>query len=327
MLAAGVEPTVGARERLAARVREELNAPVLPEAHDVARYARELHGDAYGPILFYGSCLRADSPEGIMDVYLLSRSHAGFHGPTSKGKALAGLNWLIPPNIYFWTIPHPVHGALRAKVAVVTEEQFQQASEFDAWSPSIWARFCQPSVLLDSPNEASRERVVHAIVTAILTAARWAAYLGPKSGTARDYWTALFGATYAAELRPERNNRPAIIYDAHAERYDALLKDAWEALDIPVSVGPGGVLTPTVNAAARALAKRGFTARQRSGKGISVARIVKGALTFQGGLDYLLWKVERHSGVAIELNDWQRKHPFLGAPRVLMQLRRAGAVR
>ena len=111
MLAAGVEPTDGARERLAARVREELNAPVLPEAHDVARYARELHGDAYGPILFYGSCLRADSPEGIMDVYLLSRSHAGFHGPTSKGKALAGLNWLIPPNIYFWTIPHPVHGA------------------------------------------------------------------------------------------------------------------------------------------------------------------------------------------------------------------------
>jgi hypothetical protein len=126
---------------------------------------------------------------------------------------------------------------------------------------------------------------------------------------------------------PSATTGRAIIYDAHAERYDALLKDAWEALDIPVSVGPGGVLTPTVNAAARALAKRGFTARQRSGKGISVVRIVKGALTFQGGLDYLLWKVERHSGVAIELNDWQRKHPFLGAPRVLMQLRRAGAVR
>ncbi|MCA9574125.1 MAG: hypothetical protein R3B40_28965 [Polyangiales bacterium] len=315
-----------ARERLAARVRTELDAPVLPEAHDVARYARELHGDTYGPALFYGSCLRADSPEGIMDVYLLSRSHAEFHGRSSGGRALAGLNWLIPPNIYFWMIPHAEHGSLRAKVAVVTEQQFADGSRFDAWSPSIWARFCQPCVLLDSPDEAARERVVDTIVTAILTAARWAAYLGPRSGSTRDYWTALFAATYGAELRPERNNRPAIIYDANAERYDALLRDAWAALDIPYTVD-GEVLTPVVDAAAQAVAKRGFVARQRSGKGISVARIVKGALTFSGGVDYLLWKVERHSGVSVELSDWQRKHPFLGAPGVFLQLRRAGAVR
>ncbi|MCA9535168.1 MAG: hypothetical protein KC593_15860 [Myxococcales bacterium] len=322
----GAAAAAGARDRLAARVREELSAPVLPEAHDVARYARQLHGDAYGPALFYGSCLRADSPEGIMDVYLLSRTHAAFHGQTPRGRALAGLNWLIPPNIYFWMIPHPQHGSLRAKVAVVTEQQFREGASVDAWSPSIWARFCQPCVLLDAPDEAARERVVDTIVTAILTAARWAAYLGPSKGTARDYWTALFAATYGAELRPERNNRPAIIYDAHPERYDALLRDAWAALEIPVEVS-GAVLTPKVNTAAKAVAKRGFVARQRSGKGISVARIVKGALTFSGGVDYLLWKVERHSGVSVELSDWQRKHPFLGAPGVYLQLRRAGAVR
>jgi hypothetical protein len=208
----------------------------------------------------------------------------------------------------------------------VTEQQFREGASFDAWSPSIWARFCQPSVLLDAPDDAARERVVDTIVTAILTAARWAAYLGPASGSTRDYWTALFAATYGAELRPERNNRPAIIYDANAERYDALLRDAWEALSIPTEVR-GETLTPTVNAAAKALAKRGFVARQRSGKGISVARIVKGALTFSGGVDYLLWKVERHSGVSVELSAWQRKHPFLGAPGVYLQLRRAGAVR
>ena len=315
-----------ARARLAERVRQELAAPVLAEAHDVARYARELHGDTYGPVLFYGSCLRADSPEGIMDVYLLSHSHAGFHGPGARGRTLGALNWLIPPNIYFWLIPHATHGSLRAKVAVVTERQFAEGARFDAWSPSIWARFCQPCVLLDAPDDAARERVVEAIVTAILTAARWAAYLGPRSGSARDYWTALFAATYGAELRPERNNRPAIIYDADAERYDALLRDAWTALAIPWSER-GDTLTPTVNAAAQAVAKRGFVARQRSGKGISVARLVKGTLTFSGGVDYLLWKVERHSGVAVELNDWQRKHPFLGAPGVYMRLRRAGAVR
>lgn len=315
-----------ARARLTARVREELAAPVLAEAHEVARYARDLHGTTYGAALFYGSCLRAKSPEGIMDVYLLSRGHREFHGRSPRGLVLAALNALIPPNVYFWSIPHAVHGALRAKVAVVSEAQFLEESQADAWSPSIWARFCQPSVLLDCPDEATRERTVDAIVVAILTAARWAAHLGPERGTAREFWTALFGATYGAELRPERENRPAIIYEAHPARYDALLVDAWEALGIEFDVD-GEVLTPRIGFAARALAKRRFRARQRTGKLISIARLVKGTLTFSGGIDYLLWKIERHSGVAVELTEWQRKHPVLAAPFVFFHLRRVGAVR
>ena len=315
-----------ARDRLVSRVREELGAPVLAEAYDVARHARSLHGDTFGATLFYGSCLRADSPEGIMDVYLLNRSHRAFHGTTARGRALAGLNWLIPPNIYFWSISHPVHEALRAKVAVVSEDQFREGSEADAWSPSIWARFCQPSVLLDASDDATRDRVAAAVVTAILTAARWAAHLGPERGTPREYWAALFAATYGAELRPERDDRPNVIYDAHPARYDALLLDAWEALEIPVRV-EGEVLVPTVSPADREAAARRFRVRQRAGKLVSVARLVKGSLTFSGGIDYLLWKIERHAGMPIEVTGWERRHPVLGAPRVFLRLRRLGAVR
>ena len=322
----GAPSPADARERLLARVRRELRVPVLAEAKDVARYAAELHGDTIGPVLFYGSCLRAESPEGIMDVYLLSKSHVAFHGTSASGRALAGLNWLIPPNIYFWSIPHPVHGTLRAKAAVVSMAQFREACAFDAVSPSIWARFCQPSVLVDGYDEASREAVADAIVEAILTAARWAALLGPRRGSARDFWTALFAATYAAELRPERNNRPSIIYDANAERYDAILGDAWDALGIRYA-DDAGVLAPDVADDARARASRAFAARQYGGKLISIARVVKGTLTFKGGVDYLAWKIERLSGVSLELTAFQRAHPFLGAPSVFVRLLRAGALR
>ena len=43
--------------------------------------------------------------------------------------------------------------------------------------------------------------------------------------------------------------------------------------------------------------------------------------------EYAAWKVERHSGVKLELSDWQRRHPLLAAPGVYLRLRRQGLLR
>ena len=65
---------------LAQRIAAELSRDLLSEAHEVAAHALARHGaDAIGPILFYGSCQRAESAEGILDVYLLSKSNRAFH--------------------------------------------------------------------------------------------------------------------------------------------------------------------------------------------------------------------------------------------------------
>jgi hypothetical protein len=63
------------------------------------------------------------------------------------------------------------------------------------------------------------------------------------------------------------------------------------------------------------------------GKLLNLARLVKAAFTFQGGLDYVLWKVKRHSGVEIQVTDWQRRHPVLAAPSLAWKLYRRGAFR
>jgi hypothetical protein len=67
--------------------------------------------------------------------------------------------------------------------------------------------------------------------------------------------------------------------------------------------------------------------RRACGKALNVLRLCKAAFTFEGGADYLAWKIERHSGVSLELADWQRRHPLLAAPALLWRLRRRGAVR
>lgn len=67
--------------------------------------------------------------------------------------------------------------------------------------------------------------------------------------------------------------------------------------------------------------------RRVLGKLLSVLRLAKGLFTFDGGVDYILWKIERHTGARIALTPWQRRHPLLASPVFLWRLYRLGAIR
>ena len=56
-------------------------------------------------------------------------------------------------------------------------------------------------------------------------------------------------------------------------------------------------------------------------------RLAKAAFTFDGAMDYVAWKIERHSGVRIEVKPWQRRFPLLAAPGLYLKLRRMGVLR
>ena len=59
------------------------------------------------------------------------------------------------------------------------------------------------------------------------------------------------------------------------------------------------------------------------GKALNVARLVRATTTFEGAARYGAWKVERHTGVAVEMTPWRERHPVLAAPGVLWQVWRA----
>jgi hypothetical protein len=67
--------------------------------------------------------------------------------------------------------------------------------------------------------------------------------------------------------------------------------------------------------------------RRILGKLLSALRLAKAAFTFQGGADYIAWKIARHAGVEIRLGPWQRRHPLLAAPGLFWRLYRARAFR
>jgi hypothetical protein len=63
------------------------------------------------------------------------------------------------------------------------------------------------------------------------------------------------------------------------------------------------------------------------GRPLNILRLLKAALTFERGVDYVLWKVERHSGVRLAVANWERRFPLLAAPGIYYRLRRRGLLR
>jgi hypothetical protein len=63
------------------------------------------------------------------------------------------------------------------------------------------------------------------------------------------------------------------------------------------------------------------------GKALSVVRLAKASLTFAGGAEYIVWKINRHAGTDIRLTPWQQRHPLLAGLSLLPRLLSSGAVR
>jgi hypothetical protein len=82
-----------------------------------------------------------------------------------------------------------------------------------------------------------------------------------------------------------------------------------------------------VTAAERRAGRRAWARRRATGKLLTLVRLAKASATYASGIDYLVWKINRHAGTAIQLSPWQRRHPLLGALTLLPRLLARGAVR
>lgn len=281
--------------RLGAALDRSDKPPIDPA---VAAFAREL-GEAAGAraVLFYGSNLRTGSLDGVLDFYVLR-----------PGARETGL-W---PRVSYRERPHG-DGVLRAKIATMTLATFAAAARGETIDTTIWARFVQPSALVWAGDDAAAADVTAALAAAARTAARLAVAAGPASGSESDYWRALFGATYRAELRFEGAGRADTILAAERAHFDGLLPLA--LVDAGVAFEQdGAVLVPRLAPAERKRILAWWRKRRRLGKALNFVRLARATATFDGAARYAAWKIERHTGVPIALTPWRERHPLLAAP-------------
>ena len=288
-------------EALTTRISEQLDAVIDPA---VTAFARALADQAGArAALFYGSNLRTGSLEGVLDFYLLL--------PGNDEPAI----W---PTVSYHERAHDGM-TLRAKVATMTLTTFADAASGKLKDTTIWARFVQPCALIWAEGPEARASVVEAISNAAQTAARLAVALGPECGTADDYWRALFRATYKAEFRVEKPGRENDILSVNAAHFDGLLPAALDAAGITYH-REDAQIAPALPNEERERILDWWKQRQRFGKPLNFIRLVKASTTFEGAARYAAWKIERHTGMPVEVTPFREKHPILAAPGVLFSL-------
>ena len=106
---------------LSHRIAEELDCPAPAAARFLTDAILERHGDTVAAVLFYGSCLREDTHEGVLDFYVLVDSYRDAY----PSRYLRVVNALVPPNVFFLSRDSEL-GTLRCKYAVISLADFER---------------------------------------------------------------------------------------------------------------------------------------------------------------------------------------------------------
>jgi len=284
------------------------------------------HGQAAQGILFYGSCLRSgDDLDGLVDLYLLVDSYRNAY----SGRVPALLNALLPPNVFY--LERPFEGqTVRTKYAVLSLSDFQKGTSRRWFHSYLWGRFAQPTAILYHRNEAVAGLMVDGLAQSVLTFTRRALPRVPAEFGARQLWGRGLALSYGAELRTERPEKGAHLFDTAPAYYAEVTRLAMDTGLYPVAAIAGTDpprYRARISSGERFASRLAWGLRSWQGKLLSVLRLVKGLATFDNGIDYILWKIKRHSGVTVAVEPRLRRHPLLGLWVVAWRIYRRGGFR
>ena len=284
------------------------------------------HNDAVDAMLFYGSCLRSgDALDGLVDIYLVVDSYRNAYR-----KPLPALfNRLLPPNVYYLEVK--VNGnRVRTKYAVISLRDLERGTSMRWFHSYLWGRFSQPCGLLYSRNGETGQRVQRALAQAVLTFLTRTLPALPEQLNSEAIWQQGLALSYQAELRAEKPERANHLYDYWQDHYDVVTSLAMDELPFNVTREQRRsrlLYTVQIPRHTRMLSRPGWLLRRFQGKLLSLLRLMKATFTFQGGIDYIAWKLERHTGASIEVTPKMRRHPLIYGWRLTWQLYRRGVFR
>jgi hypothetical protein len=285
---------------------------------------RARFGASLAAVLLYGSCRRhQDGTDGVVDLYAIVDEYSAAY----PGRWLRWLNAVLPPNVFYLEAPS-AKAPLRVKYAVVSRADFERGNR-DAFHSYFWARFCQPVNLLHVRDRQTSDWVAGVLAQSVLRFLREALpMMETEQFSADALWIRGFQLTYGAELRPEAPGRAELLVQQDAVYYRQVLAAAAATPDLAgLTLVQNDSCRASHNAGAASARRRAWRWRRTLGSLLSLLRLVKATFTFAGGVDYAAWKVERHTGVHIDVTPQLRRFPLLFGWRVLWQLLRRGVIR
>ncbi len=304
--------------------------PSSPQAARLSEALREVAGGSIQGIVFFGSHRSGASPGTFSahDLFVVTTDYLSFYRALEKAgrlrrgaRLMAALNAWMPPSQLAFLQEH--QGAvLLAKCAVISLSAFRRETSARRRDHFCCGRLFQPVEMLYAADAAVRESLLSGLTAAVCETYGWVRPWLPLRFDVDAYCLTALRVSLAGEVRPERGGRYQALWEAQrAELGPAvceLLDQLASAGELAAEAGGVHTLRRRVGSLERARWRLYF---MRS-KLRATLRWAKHTVTFDGWLDYIRRKVERHGGDEVALGRWERRWPLLLLwPRLLRFLR------
>ncbi|HET7295258.1 MAG TPA: hypothetical protein VFM88_22760 [Vicinamibacteria bacterium] len=315
-----------AREVLRPRVLPPLAS--TPAAAEIARRLAEVARDSVRAVVFFGSQKTGAASRdrfSAYDLFVVVRRYSDFYERLRQAGRLrrpAGLvawlnTWLAPNQLAFGG-PEGTFG----KLSVVTQETFLRETGPLRRDHFCAGRLFQPAECVYAADTEAAALALEGVAQAHAVTLDWGWPWLPERFDARTYTRRILEVSLSQEIRPEPAGRADALWAVQApylvEVYAPIL-EAWATAEELVALGDG---VYRLRDAPPLAARRHVESFFRRSKRRATARWLKYMLTFDGWLEYIRRKAERHTGRPIELTPRERRLPLVFLwPRVFRYLR------
>jgi len=265
-------------------------------------------------IILYGSWLRGKR-DTLPDFYVVLDTYSCL---PSRWERLG--NRMLKPNVYSLLL-HQEDQTCAAKYATITLENFTSGIAND-FHPYLWARFSQPTEIIFSKNPSVYLSISNAFTKA---SERMISESIPMIGSEfslNTLWETSLALTYRSELRSENPEKMREFMGHYAKHFEEKTHLIGPKYGLSKSVR--GTWVCHANQSKRYTTIVKWKLRNYIGTLLSVTLLAKAAFTFNEPLEYILWKVERHTGIKKEASVLQKRHPLIFAWGLLWQIYREG---
>ena len=299
----------------------------------LAAQLRSAGGRSVVAVLGYGSRLFDADPNrhSAYDLVVVVDGYSRFYrslaarGRTSRrGSVLAAANRVLPPNVIAFADADG-SGAL-AKCVVLSRRHFDRELSARRRDHFCAGRLIQEIAVLHGRDDETVAWVRSRVRRARLDAPNWTLPFLDGPFTVEEFCRRMLEVSYGGEIRPEASGRARAVYEAQRgtlrATFGPILEELADTGLLASAEGGGYVAARSTPALARIRLKAYFG----WSKACATLRWFKYMVTFDDWLAYVARKVERRTGMAVNLTRLERRLPvpFL-LPKAVRVLRRARA--
>jgi len=245
---------------------------------------------------------------------------AGLSGKRPGFMALIS-RWLPPTQYSIRFKDSPVH----MKTAVIQTDTFLRETGPKRRDHFCIGRLFQSSRIVYARDRPTREALLAGLVSAHTETWAWTRPWLPPAFDAAAYGKNALAVSMSWEVRPEPPGRAEALWEAQEEEqtpvFKALLIDLAARGELAPAVDGGpGAWSPTREVDRSETLRLKLYFRRSIAR--STTRWLKHMLSFEGWLEYILRKANRHGNEPIELSEKERRWPLIFLwPRVFRHLR------